>query len=241
MPLQIQRLLKTAKYAMYFDGVDDYVRVGVVDWFTGRKPWSILLCPIPPVYTHGSWRWIFLNAVPNKAGIHIYVSGNIQSFGMEIRRSDGSFIVGLDIPYTPYTLAFLVWTYDGNYVRGYRNAEFIESVTLTEDIPYTGYPLIIGHDSYVRYRGYVYAVAVYNRALSAEEIREIYRSNCSVFPSSALQLLYIANPDYIRDVDSDGVPEWIDLSGNGNHGKIYGPTLTNLRKAPVRKLQPVMR
>jgi hypothetical protein len=47
-----------------------------------------------------------------------------------------------------------------------------------------------------------------------------------------------AHPDYIKDIDGDGIPEWIDLSGYGNHGKIYGAQLVQLIKTPARLLPP---
>ena len=48
-----------------------------------------------------------------------------------------------------------------------------------------------------------------------------------------------AHPDYIRDIDGDGVLEWVDLSGYNNHGKIYGAQLVELVKARSRVLKPV--
>jgi hypothetical protein len=54
-----------------------------------------------------------------------------------------------------------------------------------------------------------------------------------------------ADPQYVKDIDGDGVLEWVDLSGYGNHGKIYGAQLVELVKthkrllAPVRILTPV--
>jgi len=48
-----------------------------------------------------------------------------------------------------------------------------------------------------------------------------------------------ADPQYVKDIDGDGILEWIDLSGYGNHGKIYGAQLVQLIKTPVRALKPV--
>jgi hypothetical protein len=47
-----------------------------------------------------------------------------------------------------------------------------------------------------------------------------------------------ADPAHIRDIDGDGVPEWLDLSGFGNHGKVYGARLVELVRAPRRALAP---
>jgi hypothetical protein len=48
-----------------------------------------------------------------------------------------------------------------------------------------------------------------------------------------------ADPSYVKDIDGDGVLEWIDLSGFGNHGKIYGAQLVELVKTAKRVLTPV--
>jgi hypothetical protein len=47
-----------------------------------------------------------------------------------------------------------------------------------------------------------------------------------------------ADPQYVKDIDNDGVLEWVDLSGYGNHGKIYGAQLVQLVKASARALTP---
>ena len=42
----------------------------------------------------------------------------------------------------------------------------------------------------------------------------------------------------MKDIDGDGVLEWLDLSGFNNHGKIYGAQLVQLIKTPARLLPP---
>ena len=54
-----------------------------------------------------------------------------------------------------------------------------------------------------------------SRALSEDEIR-----HNMVYPWSpvrdGLRVWLFAHPDYVRDIDGDGILEWIDLSGNSN-------------------------
>ncbi|MFZ8808419.1 MAG: LamG-like jellyroll fold domain-containing protein, partial [Pyrobaculum sp.] len=61
--------------------------------------------------------------------------------------------------------------------------------------------------------------AVYNRALSASEIAA-WRPEAPV--GGGLEMYYYAHPQFVRDVDGDGVLEWLDLSGNNRHAKLRG-------------------
>ena len=54
-----------------------------------------------------------------------------------------------------------------------------------------------------------------------------------------LKVWLLAHPDYVKDIDGDGILEWIDLSGNGNHAKLYGARLVELIKTPSRILTPI--
>jgi hypothetical protein len=48
-----------------------------------------------------------------------------------------------------------------------------------------------------------------------------------------------ADPSDVKDIDGDGILEWLDLSGYNNHGKIYGAQLVELIKTPPRLLTPL--
>jgi hypothetical protein len=80
---------------------------------------------------------------------------------------------------------------------------------------------------------YSACVLIYSRPLSDSEITWNY-SNPDNPIRNGLVLWLQAHPDNIRDIDGDGVLEWLDLSGYGNHGKIYGATLVKLIRDPVR-------
>jgi len=74
---------------------------------------------------------------------------------------------------------------------------------------------------------------VYSRAIEDWEIEHNFRYPYSPV-RDGLELYLLAHPDYIRDIDGDGVLEWIDLSGKNRHAKIYGATLVELIKPPAR-------
>jgi hypothetical protein len=87
------------------------------------------------------------------------------------------------------------------------------------------------------FQGYISQILVYSRVLSGSEISWNY-----LYPDNpvknGLVLWLQADPAYIKDIDNDGILEWIDLSGYGNHGKIYGAQLVQLVKTPARTLTP---
>jgi hypothetical protein len=86
--------------------------------------------------------------------------------------------------------------------------------------------------------GFISQVLIYSRALSDSEIQWNYQ-----YPDKPIRddlVLWLqADPAYVKDIDGDGILEWIDLSGYGNHGKIYGAQLVQLIKTPARVLKPV--
>jgi hypothetical protein len=63
------------------------------------------------------------------------------------------------------------------------------------------------------------AFAVYNRSLSAVEVAA-FRPEAP--PGGDLVMYYYAHPQFVKDVDGDGVLEWLDLSGNGRHAELRG-------------------
>jgi hypothetical protein len=78
-------------------------------------------------------------------------------------------------------------------------------------------------------------VRVYSRALEDWEIR--YNFSYPYNPvRNGLELYLLAHPDYIKDIDGDGILEWVDLSGKNRHAKIYNAQLVEIIKQPVRVL-----
>jgi len=78
-----------------------------------------------------------------------------------------------------------------------------------------------------------YAFRAYSRALEGWEIEHNFRYPYDPV-KKGLEVYLLAHPDYIADIDGDGVLEWIDLSGKNRHAKIYGATLVELIKPPAR-------
>jgi len=74
------------------------------------------------------------------------------------------------------------------------------------------------------------AFAVYNRSLSASEIAG-WRPEAPV--GGDLVMYYYAYPQFVRDVDNDGVLEWLDLSGNSRHARLRGGAVPQWFVEPV--------
>jgi hypothetical protein len=66
----------------------------------------------------------------------------------------------------------LVW--DGSYVYGYFNGIEVFKQTQTLNVPITSYNLELSHIASTAFNGLIDEVRIYNRALSAEEIKRHY-------------------------------------------------------------------
>jgi len=79
-----------------------------------------------------------------------------------------------------------------------------------------------------------HSLLIYSRALSESEL--IHNMLYPWDPvRDGLRVWLFAHPDYVKDIDSDGILEWIDLSGNSNHAKLYGAMLVEAVRTPRRK------
>jgi len=221
------RIRGTFGKALSFDGVDDYVEV----------PDSASLNPTEEITVMG---WFYLKGP----------TGDIQN---GVRKQDQYLIFWIDSGYSKVAVYVkrtdAVWksltianpkavegkwvhvamTYKSNgEFKGYLNGELAASTTLSAlPINVTDNPLQIGREPPgFFFKGTIDEVRIYNRALSAEEIIQLFRGG-HVWKGLVL---------WLRFDEGSGTTAG-DSSGCGNHGTIYGATWTNgamiLRK-PVR-------
>jgi len=117
---------------------------------------------------------------------------------------------------------------DGRYTAElYVNGVFVASVQFSGERLAITSGFLLGVAGFTPPPQYMYyiAFAVYNRSLTPAEIAA-WRPE---FPIRAgAVMIYYADPRFVRDVDGDGVLEWLDISGNGRHAKLRGarPTWT---------------
>jgi hypothetical protein len=236
MPLSPARVFKAFRYAMYFDGIDDYVGIPRSDSLN--------------VVNISIFMWVYQFKYYPSLGEYLdrndyyalgLINGRVYSW---LRLPVRSRVGATELPLHQWV--FIGVTYDGvtrkHYANGRLDAQWVESAPLAL---YNSLRLIIGAnandtDTYLVApsgfkQTYIAQVLIYSRALSDSEVKFNY-SNPDNPIRNGLVLWLQADPAYIRDIDGDGVPEWLDLSGFNNHGKIYGASLVELIKTPARTL-----
>ena len=226
------------RYAFYFDGVDDYMIVPHND--------TLNLTTL----TLAFWSFEVVNvgwtAVEKQA-----TTTYKEAYGIAFRYGEINYKITdqndnlFYISYNKYLLkpALLTMTFDGSMIRGYFNDMFVGSKASNPPQQSTK-NFYIGNWWGQRLRGCIHAVYLYNRALSDSEIINLY--NGKILTDGIIMWLE-AHPDNVKDIDGDGINELVDLSGTGNHAKIYGATLKELKtierpaQSPVRRVMEVVR
>jgi hypothetical protein len=242
MPLSPQRVLGVKRYAMYFDGIDDRIIVPLSSSLNFTQPTTLEIWLAVDGFGSGSWPGVVRN-LP-KFDIYINVDAYTRYLGTypvpplepNAKDSANNYIWWWRYNYTWNTFFHVVLTYDGSVAKMYVNGSLFRSITISTTMQSPTGSMYIGYGN-TYFKGRIYRVSYYNRALSDDEILKMYRDPYSV-PTDGLRLWLQAHPDNIKDIDNDGIPEWIDLSGNGNHGKIYGATLVSTCFTPYRTLTP---
>jgi hypothetical protein len=240
MPLaRIRDPVRIFRYAMFFDGVDDRVNVG-----HGES--------VNIVYSITVEAWVMFLRLPSLdrySGVLGKTYFDYKGYNIQTGPNTGKlyFTIGTGsawlsaVSNTVFNIGgfyHVVGLFDGSALRLYTNTALDGS-----PVPYSGTiaqdptkDLMIGMvpDGITKFvNALIPSVRIYSRALSESEISWNYNNpNNPVRKGLALWLQ--AHPDNIRDIDGDGVLEWLDLSGYNNHGKIYGATLVKLIRDPVR-------
>ena len=238
MPLTPVRTLRAFTYGVAVDGVDDYVALplDVVRAMGTRFSFELWMRPRSYINTGEGFGALFANYLWLTSG-----------FGL-VNQAIGDRLFFLTF-YNGGNSAILMDGLSRRFGRWMHVVCNYDSVVpiqeLWVDAVRVGYitpvPMVyLDLAAYLRSQNMpnIYAAfRVYSRPLTYDDILQNHYSPEDPV-SGGLALSLYAHPDYIRDIDNDGVLEWIDLSGNGYHGKIYGAVLTRLVKEPARALSP---
>jgi hypothetical protein len=230
MPLAPKRVLSVKHYAMYFDGIDDRIVIPLSSSLNFIQPTTLEIW----LAVDGFGSGVYPGVVRNFNKFNILVNVSVYNTGVyPVPPLEPSANVWGVWRYTYVwnTFFHVVLTYDGSVGKMYVNGSLFGSKIISTIMLPPIENMYIGWNS-TYFKGRIYRVSYYNRALSYNEILKMYGDPYSV-PADGLRLWLQAHPDNVRDVDNDGVLEWIDLSGNNNHGKIYGATLTKVVKDPI--------
>ena len=235
-PTRVLRI--PSRYAVYFNGVNNYVEVPHSRSLVLKE--LTLACWSRPGATQNAWARLISSGSDNFWELGVSRQGSDRPFGY-LTFVDGTFaFVTSPDAFVPDVFQHWSFTYDGRYMRLYRDGSLVATTDTggKEVASLTSNPRIGRRVIYAEaFNGLIASVYIYNRALSAEEVAYNY-SNPENPVRSGLVLWLQAHPDNVKDVDGDDRLEWIDLSGYGNHGKIYGATLVEVVKSPVRVLSP---
>ncbi|MCD6131814.1 MAG: LamG domain-containing protein [Candidatus Hydrothermae bacterium] len=202
--------------SLQFDGIDDYGTFSnpLVD----GSDWSIIALFRIKSFTERD----IVDVVSNPAtinGVTIYQStkeikvGVYQADLVPVRLTVSAAEVG-----KWYMVGMSVK--DAQFFKGYLNGEYVSQKTLTNSTHFSNDVFNIGAGKPTDRLANVDItfILVYSRALSDSEIKHIYQNPYNP-PLDGLVL-------WLSPASIDSVAgKWWDLSGNGNHGTIYGATV----------------
>ena len=230
MPLAPTRIIPITRKALSFDGVDDYVQVPHSDIFNSNSVTVAVYFRAFPGYGSGA-----------NSGLVAKRSGPPGSWIIVIHRSDGK-IWGrvwqsdgtpIDIPakftIQPGTWYFAALVADGSEAKLLVNGEQVSSAEYDGTILSTTYDITIGKQGAEYFNGEIAYVLIYNRALSDDEIAQIYNDPDHPPKSGLILWLHDTSIDTENNV-------WRDLSGNGNDATIYGATAVDVARPATRVL-----
>ena len=232
MPLTPTRIQRIPPKALYFDGVDDYVTVGLSGYYEVTV--EMLLKPV----LQPSDKRTFLLAFDEPLSLDIVYDPRYSPKGIRGYPKGEAAGTMLFVAYTlteewQDTTMYWKWGESNNTFKLWVNGSYVGEYTDTKDIgnpkEYTVLKLFKLYD--YPYKGYTAFVRIYSRALSDSEIRHnFYNPDNPVRDGLVLWLHW--------DSIDVGAGVWYDKSGYGNHGTIYGAQLVNIIKSPTRILTP---
>ncbi|MEM4455240.1 MAG: LamG domain-containing protein [Thermofilaceae archaeon] len=198
---------------LWFDGKGSYASVKS-EPYDELDPAAVTLCA-----------WVYLPRYP--LTLYGIIVGRHNRFPYAIRAdADGYFVVGFTYAGGTYTVepanytiplnrwVFLCASYDGETLRAYANGELVKSWVIGKPLQRgTNFDVLIGSNATDWHTlGIIADVRVYNRALTADEIKAIYERGELIRDGLVLHLDFTEGKGSVA----------YDKSGCGNHATIYG-------------------
>ena len=223
------RIIKTHfRYALYFDGVNDYVQLPYFAVFN-QNPFTVETWVSHNAMKIGNNIFNTADANATDRNLHLAIRWGNPYLGFWADDLCGSGVLSPGIWY------HLIFAWEGSATK--RQLIYVDTkldssrvsaglLTITSGA-LTGYGCRIGRMDPAYYFGFVSVTRIYSRVLTTDEISWNY-NNPGNPVKDGLVLWLQADPQNVKDIDDDGILEWIDLSGYGNHGKIYGATLREI-------------
>lgn len=198
--------------ALSFDGKDDWISVPVSK---PTLPITIEMWIKPN--NGGTSVGTLFDSAPGSQNVLRTISGNVEWW-------PGNPTKGLSISANTWT--HLVITYrqtDKNVIDLYKNGQFISTSVGTSltDFSWTTFKIGVVNSSYDYYGGLMDEFAIYNKALTLNEVEARYNEGNPKPIEADASTLVLYHFDENGD-DPRNTGKAIDASGNGNHGTITG-------------------
>jgi len=199
-----------------YDGVDDFVEV---PHDVSLEPNRLTIAFRIRVKDTGTWQALVRKdetyGAPDEA-FSLSIGYTFDFFRFEVYTTvlntlDASFSLVEDAWY------HLAVVYDGSEMRIYVNGNLIGSKPATGDIYYSAhYVLWLGkYVGLLMFKGVMDDVRIYNRALSADEISDLYNVRRNITDGCVMKLGALG---LVRG----GGTQWLDEGAYKNHGTVYG-------------------
>jgi len=199
--------------AYNFDADGDYITVAEHD---SLKPENITVAAwvYPDAMT--SWDTILMKSTSSSwndgYGLAHYSTGTEINFFVTLYSANA---VTSTINLNEWS--FVVGTYDGQELKLYVNGTLADNKTYTDNITHSTNDLLIGQgtgSSAYSWDGLIDEVSIWNRSLSAEQIREMYLAGASGYQVLVSNETAINKTYYVDVTPNDGVGDGQTLSSN---------------------------
>nr|MDO8090788.1 LamG domain-containing protein [Candidatus Sigynarchaeota archaeon] len=163
---------------LYFNGRDAYVKVPHSDTLNiaeGNKI-TITMWACLTGWEKGYPRGVVIDKRTNKEANYNW---EFDDSVMQMRIHTSGTYYAVDFPHSLNTWNYYAMVLDGDTLKGYLNGELKDTVTGVSTSGTNTEDLHIGEAIWENYRtkGFISSVRIYNRALSEEEIQDIYYNN----------------------------------------------------------------
>ncbi len=214
-------------YALSFDGQDDYVEVAdSASLDITNEITLIAWVKVTKLNMHHEI--IRKNRLSSGYGGYILKVPDNNKFSIQIIKDTNIYTANSATNLEIDKWYFVAGTYDGTAIKIYVNGvlENINNVVTT--IGTNNYPLRIGTTEFLNewLNGSIAQVLIYNRSLNQSEIQYIYQHPRTPITDGLVLWLNSGSVNTTTNT-------WYDLSGNGNHGTIYGATYTKVGQDEV--------
>jgi len=230
MPLAPTRIIPITRKALFFDGVDDYGEGSLVYNNTVTVCAMVKLRALPSQVGQHLGIFSFNDGTDyNRVNFLITQYGDVLAYWDSLNGWEKTdFVPSVNVWY------LFTWTRTEQNIRFYVNGQYLTTTDNDgnwQNISTALDTFWIGRTSTTveYFYGEIAYVLIYNRALSDDEIAQIYNDPDHPPKSGLVLWLYDTSIDVENNV-------WRDLSGKGNNAPIYGATAVDVVRPATRVL-----